>query len=302
MSKSIAVEGFTKELFEILDETFEHVHGIYLDKGTSLFETLETITAARVAPAPPLTCACCAALRGASPPHPRLGNPCSPPPALRLSPKTLTACDALLARSAVTHASPAELGPSSLQRSCGRVHASPCFASAPACACHSTPMLRFRSGVCMPEHAHASLPQRRVHARARPCFASAPACACHSTRMLRFRTGGCMPQHAHASLPHRRVHATARPCFASAPACACQRSERWDTAQARGPHPRLEAARLPAPALRLSLKLSPAKHAFPSPMLAAHALGVYVCSPRLQRSFSSFTASTCRCVLLATAA
>ena len=46
MSKHIAIEGFKKELFEILDETFEQVHGIYLDKGTSLFETLETITAA----------------------------------------------------------------------------------------------------------------------------------------------------------------------------------------------------------------------------------------------------------------
>lgn len=32
-------------LFEILDETFEQVQGIYLDKGTSLFETLATITA-----------------------------------------------------------------------------------------------------------------------------------------------------------------------------------------------------------------------------------------------------------------
>jgi hypothetical protein len=29
-----------------LDETFAHVHGMYLDKGTSLFETLDTVSAA----------------------------------------------------------------------------------------------------------------------------------------------------------------------------------------------------------------------------------------------------------------
>jgi len=45
MSKQIATECFTKELFELLDETFEQVHGIYLDRGTSLFETLETVSA-----------------------------------------------------------------------------------------------------------------------------------------------------------------------------------------------------------------------------------------------------------------
>lgn len=39
------VEQFTKELFDSLEETFEQVHGIYLDKGTSLFETLESISA-----------------------------------------------------------------------------------------------------------------------------------------------------------------------------------------------------------------------------------------------------------------
>jgi hypothetical protein len=46
MLKQIDQERFTTELFDLLDETFEHVHGIYLDKDTSLFETLETITAA----------------------------------------------------------------------------------------------------------------------------------------------------------------------------------------------------------------------------------------------------------------
>lgn len=40
-----AVELFKKELFESLEETFERTRGIYLDKGTSLFETLEGISA-----------------------------------------------------------------------------------------------------------------------------------------------------------------------------------------------------------------------------------------------------------------
>jgi hypothetical protein len=33
----------TEELFSILDETFENHHGIYLDKNTSLFQTLDEI-------------------------------------------------------------------------------------------------------------------------------------------------------------------------------------------------------------------------------------------------------------------
>lgn len=45
MSDQAAVELFKKELFECLDETFEQTHGIYLDKGTSLWETLEGLTA-----------------------------------------------------------------------------------------------------------------------------------------------------------------------------------------------------------------------------------------------------------------
>ena len=36
---------FTQNLFEILDETFVTHHGIFLDRGNSLFEALETITA-----------------------------------------------------------------------------------------------------------------------------------------------------------------------------------------------------------------------------------------------------------------
>lgn len=37
---------FTRALLALLDETFDHVHGFYLDKNTSLFETLADITAA----------------------------------------------------------------------------------------------------------------------------------------------------------------------------------------------------------------------------------------------------------------
>jgi hypothetical protein len=44
-SKQMAVESFTAELYDLLDETFQNVHGIYLDGGTSLFETLETVSA-----------------------------------------------------------------------------------------------------------------------------------------------------------------------------------------------------------------------------------------------------------------
>src|SRR5215813_5377042 len=45
MSHLIEVNRFTREYFEILSETFEQVLGIYLDRGTSLFETLVPITA-----------------------------------------------------------------------------------------------------------------------------------------------------------------------------------------------------------------------------------------------------------------
>jgi hypothetical protein len=44
---AIDPQVFTKELFEILDEAFVTHHGIFLDRGTSLFETLEAIDAAR---------------------------------------------------------------------------------------------------------------------------------------------------------------------------------------------------------------------------------------------------------------
>lgn len=45
MGDQITIEQFKSELFECLDETFEQTHGIYLDKGTSFFDTLENISA-----------------------------------------------------------------------------------------------------------------------------------------------------------------------------------------------------------------------------------------------------------------
>ena len=52
---------WTMELFAILDETFERVGGIYLDKGTSLFETLATVTAAEASQPISTQCASIAA-------------------------------------------------------------------------------------------------------------------------------------------------------------------------------------------------------------------------------------------------
>ena len=38
-------QDFADNLFQFMEETFESKHhGIYLDKGTSLFETLETVS------------------------------------------------------------------------------------------------------------------------------------------------------------------------------------------------------------------------------------------------------------------
>ncbi|MDQ2997778.1 MAG: DinB family protein [Chloroflexota bacterium] len=45
MTQQIPLTLFTDELFPLLEETFENVQGIYLDKGTSLFETLDTVSA-----------------------------------------------------------------------------------------------------------------------------------------------------------------------------------------------------------------------------------------------------------------
>lgn len=45
MSTQLEAADFTTALYLLLEETFDNVRGIYLDKGTSLFETLATISA-----------------------------------------------------------------------------------------------------------------------------------------------------------------------------------------------------------------------------------------------------------------
>ena len=45
MPKQIPLDGFTSVLFDLLAETFANVRCMYLDKGTSLFETLEQVSA-----------------------------------------------------------------------------------------------------------------------------------------------------------------------------------------------------------------------------------------------------------------
>lgn len=46
MSSTIDSDLFKQALYLLLDETFDKVQGIFLDKGTSMFETLATISAA----------------------------------------------------------------------------------------------------------------------------------------------------------------------------------------------------------------------------------------------------------------
>ena len=45
MSTQIQTAHFASAIYTLLDETFDNVQGYYLDKGTSLFETLATISA-----------------------------------------------------------------------------------------------------------------------------------------------------------------------------------------------------------------------------------------------------------------
>jgi hypothetical protein len=45
LSPQIPVKRFKKALLACLDETFSSVRGIYLDKGTTLYETLDAISA-----------------------------------------------------------------------------------------------------------------------------------------------------------------------------------------------------------------------------------------------------------------
>lgn len=46
MSAQIPVERLKSTLLLLIDETFSRVHGMYLDKGTTLYETLDGVTAA----------------------------------------------------------------------------------------------------------------------------------------------------------------------------------------------------------------------------------------------------------------
>ncbi|MBC8075970.1 MAG: hypothetical protein H7Y32_07845 [Chloroflexales bacterium] len=61
MAPSIALQRFTTDLFRLLHETFEQVEGIYLDRNTSLFETLATICAEQASPPIGTGCASIAA-------------------------------------------------------------------------------------------------------------------------------------------------------------------------------------------------------------------------------------------------
>lgn len=42
--EQISVDRFAKGMFAVPDETFETHHGIFIDKGTSLFETLSDVS------------------------------------------------------------------------------------------------------------------------------------------------------------------------------------------------------------------------------------------------------------------
>ena len=46
MDSTMPQASFYRELFDLLEETFETHHGVYLDKGTSLITTLDGISAA----------------------------------------------------------------------------------------------------------------------------------------------------------------------------------------------------------------------------------------------------------------
>jgi hypothetical protein len=61
MPTTIAFETFSKALFALLDETFDNVQGIYLDRRTSLFETLATVSAEEASRPVSATCASIAA-------------------------------------------------------------------------------------------------------------------------------------------------------------------------------------------------------------------------------------------------
>ncbi len=61
MARQIELDRFTQEFYALLEETFERVRGISLDRGTSLFETLATISAEEASRPVSATCASIAA-------------------------------------------------------------------------------------------------------------------------------------------------------------------------------------------------------------------------------------------------
>jgi hypothetical protein len=61
MSAQIQADHFTRAVYGLLDETFDTVHGYFLDKGTSMFETLATISAQEASTPVGGTCATLAA-------------------------------------------------------------------------------------------------------------------------------------------------------------------------------------------------------------------------------------------------
>lgn len=61
MTTQIEADAFTNALYLVLDETFDNVQGLYLDKGTSMFETLSAISAAEASKPVGGTCATLAA-------------------------------------------------------------------------------------------------------------------------------------------------------------------------------------------------------------------------------------------------
>jgi len=61
MTQTIPTERLTYSLFGLLTEAFESVYGIFLDRGTSLFETLADVSAAEASRATSGRCATLAA-------------------------------------------------------------------------------------------------------------------------------------------------------------------------------------------------------------------------------------------------
>jgi hypothetical protein len=61
MTEPSTRQHFSAALFDLLDETFDTHHGLFLDRGTSLFETLESVTAEEASRPVSTSCASIAA-------------------------------------------------------------------------------------------------------------------------------------------------------------------------------------------------------------------------------------------------